>query len=109
MNYRCPHCGQDLATRKLGRALIARMEIDCPRCQRRLRLNLHPAETAVVLAASAAFVALAALAYQRQSQGLLLAALVAGGAGMGAVYLLERRWLRDWPRYVPRDARPGME
>ena len=102
MDNRCPLCGKDLGRKKLAYAVIARMEIDCPRCQRRLRLNLHPAETAVVLAASAAFVTLAALAYQRQSQGLLLAALALGTAGMAAVYLLERRWLRDWPRYVPR-------
>jgi len=102
MDNRCPLCGKDLGRRKLAYSIIARMEIDCPHCLRRLRLNLHPAETAVVLAASAAFVALAAFAYQRQSQGLLLAALALGAAGMGAVYLVERRWLRDWPRYVPR-------
>ena len=102
MDNRCPLCGNDLGRRKLAYSIIARMEIDCPRCGRRLRLNLHPAETTLVLAASAAFVALAALAYQRQSEGLLLAALALGVAGMGAVQLLERRWLRDWPRYVPR-------
>jgi ABC-type Fe3+-siderophore transport system permease subunit len=78
------------------------MEIDCPACQRRLRLNLHPLETAVVLAGAGAFVATALLAYQRQSQGLLLAALALGVAAMAAVHVVERHWLRDWPRYVPR-------
>lgn len=78
------------------------MEIDCPACQRRLRLNLHPLETAVVLAGAGTFVAVALLAYQRQSQGLLLAALAVGMAAMGAVHVVERYWLRDWPRYVPR-------
>ena len=102
MDNRCPLCGNDLGRRKLAHSIIARMEIDCPRCGRRLRLNLHPAETSLVLAASAAFVALAILAYRGQSQGLLLAAFAVGAAGMGAVYVLERRWLRDWPRYVPR-------
>lgn len=81
------------------------MEVDCPRCQRRLRLNLHPLETWVVLAGAGVFVGLALLAYWQQSHGLLLAALALGVAAMGAVHVLERHWLRDWPRYVAR----GME
>jgi DNA-directed RNA polymerase subunit RPC12/RpoP len=100
MNTRCPRCGRELATRKLANAIIVRMELDCPGCQQRLRLNLHPAETTVVLAATATFLALAVMAYQRQSHALLLAALAAGLLGMAAVYAVERHWLRDWPRYV---------
>ena len=55
-----------------------------------------------MLVGAGAFVAVALLAYQRQSQGLLLAALAVGMAAMGAVHVVERYWLRDWPRYVPR-------
>jgi DNA-directed RNA polymerase subunit RPC12/RpoP/uncharacterized membrane protein YeaQ/YmgE (transglycosylase-associated protein family) len=109
MDYRCPLCGADLAKSKPARSLIARMNVDCPRCQGRLEMNVHGAETALVLAGVAGSVALAALAYARHSQGLLLAALVLGIAGAGALYAIERTWLRHWPRFRPRAATPGME
>jgi DNA-directed RNA polymerase subunit RPC12/RpoP len=109
MDYRCPHCGRDLVTSKPARSLIARMNVDCPHCLGQLEVNVHRAETLMVLGTVAGCVALAALAYARQSQGLLLTALALGAAGAAAVYIAERLWLRSWPRYVPRAPRRGME
>lgn len=109
MDYRCPLCGADLAKSKPARSLIARMNVDCPRCLGRLEMNVHRAETALVLASVGGAVALAALAYARQSQGLLLAALALGMAGAAALYTIERTWLRHWPRLRAREAPPGME
>lgn len=109
MDARCPLCGADLAASKPLRSLIARMNVDCPRCFGRLEMNVHPAETVLVLASVGGTVALAALAYARQSQGLLLAALGLGMAGAAAIYALERTWLRRWPRFRPRAAPPGVE
>jgi hypothetical protein len=109
VNHRCPHCGRDLASRKLAGAIIARMDLDCPQCHGALTVNVHPAETGLVLASVGGAGALAALAYAAQSQGLLLAALAVGIGGAGAVYVLERTRLRDWPRYAPRAAPKGME
>jgi hypothetical protein len=54
-------------------------------------------------------VALAALAYARQSQGLLLAALALGMAGAAALYIGERTWLTAWPRFRAREPSRGME
>jgi DNA-directed RNA polymerase subunit RPC12/RpoP len=109
MDYRCPLCGADLAKSKPARSLIARMKLDCPRCLGRLEMNVHRAETALVLASVAGSVALAALAYARQSQGLLLAALGLGMAGAAVIYLAERTWLRAWPRFRAREAPPAVE
>jgi len=109
MDYRCPLCGADLAGSKPARSLIARMNVDCPRCLGRLEMNVHRAETALVLASVAGAVALAVLAYARQSQGLLLAALGLGMAGAAALYTIERTRLRHWPRFRAREAPPGME
>lgn len=104
MNYRCPVCRINLGERKLSR-IVARMEIDCPNCKQRLRLNMHPAEMKAVVLSFVAFVTLAAIGYGLQSQGLVLLAFGSGAAGAVAVVLLERTRLRDWPRYVPRDER----
>ncbi|MGH8720873.1 MAG: hypothetical protein ACREU4_02735 [Burkholderiales bacterium] len=109
MDYRCPLCGRDLATSKPARSLIARIDVDCPHCLGRLQVNVHRAETLLVLGTVAGSLAVAALAYARQSQGLLLAALGGGMAGAAAVYLAERLWLRAWPRFRPRAAPPGMK
>lgn len=109
MNHRCPHCGRDLASRKLAQSIVARMDLDCPQCHGALTVNVHPAETGLVLSSVGAVVALAVLAYAAQSQGLLLAALAVGIGGAAALYVLERTRLRDWPRYAPRAAPKGME
>jgi len=100
MDHRCPLCAGSLAKRKLSQSIVARMEIDCSHCKRGIRLNLHPAEVVVMLLSFGTFVVLAALAYALQSEGL---ALIAFGAAMGgalALPLLERTYLRSWPRYA---------
>lgn len=109
MDYRCPLCGRDLATSKPARSLIARMNVDCPHCLGRLEMNVHRAETGIVLGSVAGCIAVAALAYARQSQGLLLASLAIGMAGAAAIYVVERTWLRTWQRFRPRAPGPGME
>jgi uncharacterized membrane protein len=104
MNHGCPHCGKDLATRKLSQAVIARMEIDCLYCKRRIRLNVHRAEAAIILGSFGAFALFAALAYWLPRQSLFLVAFAAAMAGAAALPLIERTWLRSWPRYVPMEA-----
>ena len=109
MNHRCPHCGRDLVSHKLAQSIVARMDLDCPQCHGALTVNVHPAETGLVLASVGGAVALALLAYAAQSQRLLLAALAVGIGGAAAIYVLERTRLRNWPRYAPRAAPKGME
>jgi len=101
MNHRCPHCGKDLAARKLSQAIVARMEIDCPYCKRLLRTNVHPAEAAILLGSFSGFALLAGVAYWLKRDALFIAAFASALAGAAALPLLERTWLRSWPRYVP--------
>lgn len=101
MDYRCPVCRADLGKRKLGQAIIARMSVECRHCKNMLQLNVHRAETLIVLLNFAAIVVLAAFAYWFQSQGLILVAVVVAMTGASALPLLERTYLRAWPRYVP--------
>ena len=100
MDFRCPLCGHDLGRRKLTQAVIARMEIDCARCAGRIQLNVHRAEMVLVILSFAAFVVLAALAFWLQDQPLMLAAFAVAMAGAAALPLLERTYLRRWPRYA---------
>ena len=103
MDYRCPACRADLGKRhKLSQAIVARMETDCPHCKRTIRLNVHRAETIIVLLNFGMIVVLGTLAYWFQSQGLVV--LVAGAVMLGtlALPLLERTYLRAWPRYATR-------
>lgn len=109
MDTRCPLCGKDLGTRKLANSIVARMNLECPHCAGQLSMNVHRAETALVLASVGGCLALAALAYALRSQPLLLAALTCGVAAAAAMVFLERVWLRAWPRYLPRAPRRGME
>lgn len=107
MDYRCPACRADLGKRhKLRQAIVARLETDCPYCKRTIRLNVHRAETIIVLLNFGTIVVLCALAYWFQSQ--VLALLVAGAVMLGtlALPLLERTYLRAWPRYA---AIPGPD
>jgi DNA-directed RNA polymerase subunit RPC12/RpoP len=101
MDKRCPICRADLGARKLSQAIVARMEIDCPHCMSRVRLNYHWTEVIAVFLGFGAFVVLAALAYRLQSQGLMLFAFGAAMAGALALPVLERTYLRSWPRYAP--------
>jgi hypothetical protein len=84
----------------LSQAVISRMEIDCRHCKSRIRLNLHRAETIVTLANFGIIAALFALAYWYESRNLVLLALGAAMLGMVALPVLERTWLRGWPRYL---------
>ena len=101
MDYRCPCCSKDLGTRKRVHAIIAQMEIDCPRCASRIRLNIHPLEQKVVMFSFGLFLVLVLLAYLLENQLLILLALTAGMAAPAALPVLERTWLRSWARYVP--------
>lgn len=101
MDNRCPVCRADLGARKLSQAIVARMEIDCPRCKSKIRLNYHWTEVVAVSLSFGAFVVLAALAYWLQNQHLTLFAFGAAMAGALALPLLEWTYLRTWPRYAP--------
>lgn len=101
MDHRCPLCGRDLSGRRLSQAIIARMEIDCPHCKRRIRVNVHRLEEALLLSTLAGFVLLAALGYWLERESFYLAAFAAAMLGAAALPLAERIWLRTWPRYVP--------
>lgn len=100
MDHRCPECGASLARRKLVHAVVARIEIDCAHCGRRIRLNIHPLESAVVMANFAVVLALGALAYWTRSEQMVLWTLAAAMFAGVAVPLLERTVLRNWPRYA---------
>lgn len=106
MDYRCPVCGANLAKRKLTQAIVARMEIDCSHCGKRISLNVHPAEEIAVLAGFGAFVVLAAVAYSHQSQALGLAAFAVAMLTALALPLLEKTYLRAWPRYTSTGREP---
>lgn len=84
----------------MTQAIVARSEIDCAKCKRRIRVNVHRVESAVILVNFALIVGLAALAYWLESQPLMLATF--GVIMIGALVLpvLERTYLRDWPRYA---------
>jgi predicted Zn finger-like uncharacterized protein len=99
MDYRCPVCGVDLPRRKLSHAIVARMEIDCPHCKTRIRLNVHQVEVAATVVHFGAILAFCVVAYLQMGQGLFLLTLAAAGAGALVVPLLDRTWLRTWPRY----------
>jgi DNA-directed RNA polymerase subunit RPC12/RpoP len=107
MDYRCPLCKADLGHRKLSQAIVARMEMDCTHCKGRIHLNIHRVEMVIVMFNFAAIVVMGGLAYWFQSQGLMLAALGAAMAGVLALPLLERTYLRAWPRYTSTVKNPG--
>ena len=100
MHYRCPVCAANLGNRKLSHAVVARMEIDCPHCKNKIRLNVHRAEVIVVLLTFGTIVALSTFAYWFQSRGLALLAFGAAMVGALALPLLERTFLRTWPRFA---------
>ena len=100
MDYRCPVCGANLAKRKLTQAIVARMEMDCSHCGKSISLNVHPAEEIAVLVGFGTFVVLAALAYGTHSQALGVAAFAVAMLTALALPLLERTYLRAWPRYT---------
>lgn len=100
MDYRCPACAMPQKRRRLAETVITKMEIDCAHCGRRMALNIHRAELFVVLVNFGVIVVLAALAWWLGSERLVLAAIGAAMLGALALPLLEKTWLRSWPRYV---------
>ena len=109
MDNRCPICGKELGRRKLAYSVVARMDVDCPHCGGGLSVHVHPGERVIVLGGAGAALALAVLSYALQSQALLLGAIAVGAGAAAALSALERLGLRAWPRYVPRQLRPGVE
>lgn len=107
MDYRCPVCRANLAKGRLSQAVVIRMEIDCSQCKSRIHHNYHRAEALIVLLSFGSFVALAALAYWLQREGLMLFAFGAAMAGALALPLLERTYLRTWPRYIAAAQNPN--
>ncbi len=108
MNYRCPACEKDLGTRKLSQAVISRLETECPHCKTKLSFNVHRAEFAIVLFNFAAVAVFIACSYWLH--GKVLAIIAFGAAMLGSLMLpvLERTWLRDWPRFVIASVRPKL-
>ena len=86
----------------MTQAVVVRMEIECFGCKSDIRLNVHWMEEIVVLLSLGTVVVLAAFAYWFQNQGLVVTALGAAMLGALAMPLLEKTYLRTWPRYVPR-------
>jgi DNA-directed RNA polymerase subunit RPC12/RpoP len=106
MDYRCPVCGENLAKRRLQQAVVVRMQIECAYCNSRIQHNFHPAEIMAVVLGFGTFAALAACAYWLQSQSLMLYAFGAAMASALALPLLERVYLRNWPRYASTGQNP---
>lgn len=106
MDYRCPVCKANLRRRRLSEAVVSRMEIECSHCRNVIRLNIHPAEVAIVLLVFGTIIVTTAFGYWLQSRGLTLTAFGAAMVGALALPLLERGFLRSWPRYAPIDQSP---
>ena len=103
MDHRCPACKGDLGKRKLVDAVITRMESECRHCKRKLRLNVHRAEQAVVIVNFFAIIGLGTLAYFLKSEPLMAATFIGVLIGSMLLPLVELVCLRDWPRYVIAD------
>jgi hypothetical protein len=100
MDHRCPACGADLGSRKFSQKIVAQMEVDCSHCKKSIQLNLHRAEVVLVFVNFALIVLLGFLAWLRQSQELVFAALASAALGGLALHVLGITLLRNWPRYV---------
>lgn len=100
MDYRCPVCGTNAGKRKWTEAVVARMEVECPQCKNVIRLNIHPAEVVIVLLVFGTIIVLATFGYWLQSRALMLFVFGAAMAGALALPLLEKIYLRSWPRYT---------
>ena len=94
-----------MRSRKLVHSIIARMEMDCAHCNRRIRLNMHAIEERIVFASFGSFLVLMVLAYMQKSQVLALLAVAAGMVVPTVLPILERTWLKNWARYVPAPGR----
>ena len=109
MDYRCPSCGENLGTRKRANAVLTKMEVDCPKCSRRLQLNIHSIESAAMILYCVGFVGLVALGYLLDRRGLLVTGILVGLAGWVGMHALERTCLRTWPRYTAKPPQGGSQ
>jgi len=100
MDNRCPLCGVQKQKTKFGQSMVPRMVVQCSTCQGIIHLNVHRVETIVVLLNFAIIIVLAIFAYYLQSRELVLVVVGAAMVGASALPLLERTYLRSWPRYV---------
>ncbi len=100
MDYHCPLCGANKQKTKFGQAMVPRMAIQCSKCHGVIHLNVHPAETIVVLLNFAIIVVLVVFAYSLQSRDLVLVVVGAALVGASSLPLLEHTYLRSWPRYL---------
>lgn len=108
MDHRCPVCRKVIVKRGLSQTVMIKLEIQCPHCKKVVAYNVHRAESAVVLFNFAVIVVLAVFAYSFQSRGLVVVAVGAAIVGAAALPLLERTYLRTWPRYVTIDPGSGQ-
>lgn len=99
MDHRCPLCGA-YQKKGFGQAMVARMESECSNCHGRIQLNVHRLERGVVLFNFAVLVVLAFFVYRPQPRWLVLVVLAVAVAGALALPVLERTYLRNWPRYA---------
>lgn len=83
------------------------MEIDCSHCKSTIHVNVHRAETIIVLLGFGTIFALTALAYLFQSRSLALSAFGAAMVGALALPVIEQTYLRNWPRYVSKVQSPN--
>lgn len=107
MDYRCPFCRESAGIRKLANSVLTRTEVDCPKCKRRLQLNVHSVEAAAMILYCAGFVGLVALGYLLDQRGLLAVGIIVGLAGWIAMHVLERTYLKTWRRYVAKPPEGG--
>ncbi|MEK7436411.1 MAG: hypothetical protein AAB150_05975 [Pseudomonadota bacterium] len=107
MDHRCPVCRKAIVRRGLSQTIMIKLEIQCPHCKNMVAYNIHRIENTIVLLDFAAIVVLAAFAYWLQSRGLVVIAVAAALVGAAAMPLIERTWLRNWPRYAAIVQHPG--
>ena len=100
MDYRCPVCGTNLGRRRLTDAVVTRMEVECSHCKNVIRLNVHPAEMVIVFLIFGTIIVFAALGFWFESRGLMLSVFGTAMAGALALPVLEKIYLRSWPRYA---------
>lgn len=107
MDHRCPVCEKTIMKRGLSQTIMIKLEIQCPHCKNMIAHNIHRIENTIVLLNFAAIVVLAAFAYWLQSRGLVVIAVGAALVGAAAMPLIERTYLRNWPRYAAIVQHPG--
>lgn len=100
MDHRCPACSANLKQRKVAGAVIAKMEIDCPACGSRIRLNLHGTEVLAWVVHFAALGVAIVGGYLFQNKEVMVGGIVAAAIAALATRVLDRTYLRAWPRYT---------